>query len=391
MGACAGTKTRYTLAMAKTTTQTLISADRNLNLGDCSFDSHQLAPDCPTPWSVRMQRLHGGKQEGVDLITIDNGVMQVRVCPTRGMGIIDAAMDEVALGWDSPVKETVHPVFVDLQRRGRTGWLEGFSEFVVRCGLEFMGPPCKDFEHSAVGEPPATDTTLHGKIANIPASEVQIIAQTTAPYAITLRGVLHERAMYGPKLALTADLTIVPGEQGFTLNDTVTNLGGQNAEMCLLYHINQGRPILENGARLVGAFADAAPRDEGYSDKQIKQFDRYGNPEPGSHEQVFFIDLEPDRGGRVSVLLHNKKKNLGLQVSWNKKQLPLFTLWKALHDERDGYVTGLEPCTTYPMPRPTEREEGNLVTLKPGGSYKTQLTFDLFDDKASINKAAARI
>ena len=91
------------------------------------------------------------------------------------------------------------------------------------------------------------------------------------------------------------------------------------------------------------------------------------------------------------MLLHNKKKTLGLQVGWNKKQLPLFTLWKALHDERDGYVTGLEPCTTYPMPRPTEREEGHLLMIKPGGSYKTELSFDLFDEKASINKAAARI
>lgn len=377
--------------MAKTTTQLLISADRNIHLGDCCFDRDMLAPDCPTPWVVRMHRLHGGKQEGVDLITIDNGEMIVRICPTRGMGIINAEMGELRLGWDSPVKEIVHPAFVDQQRRGRTGWLEGFSEFVVRCGLEFMGPPCKDFDHLAVGEPPATDTTLHGKIANIPASEVEVIVQTTAPYAITLRGVVHERSMYGPKLALNAEITIVPGETGFTLNDTITNEGGQTAEAALLYHINQGRPILENGARLIGAFAESAPRDEGYTDKEIKQFDRYGNPEPGSHEKVFFIDLEPDRSGRVDVLLHNKKKTLGLQVGWNKKQLPLFTLWKALHDERDGYVTGLEPCTTYPMPRPAEREEGNLVELKPGATYKTELNFELFDDKASISKAAARI
>lgn len=377
--------------MAKTTSQTLISADRNLHLGDCCFDARQLAPDCPTPWSVRMHRLQGGKQEGVDLITLDNGVMTVTVCPTRGMGVMGAEMGELRLGWDSPVQEVVHPAFVDQQRRGRTGWLEGFNEFVVRCGLEFMGPPCHDSDHLAAGEPPASDTTLHGKIANIPASEVEVIAQTTAPYAITLRGVVHERAMYGPKLALTTDLTIVPGEQGFTLNDTITNLGGQVAEACLLYHINQGRPVLEEGSRLVGAFLDSVPRDEGYSDKAIRQFDRYGAPKPGSLEQVFFIDLEPNRAGQVSVLLHNKKKDLGLQVGWNKKQLPLFALWKALHDERDGYVTGLEPCTAYPMPRPTAREAGHLVKLKPGGSYKTQLTFDLFDDKASITKAAGQI
>lgn len=377
--------------MAKTTNQTLISADRNIHLGDCCFDRKMLAPDCPTPWSVRMHRLHGGKQDGVDLITIDNGMFSLRLCPTRGMGIIDATMGELKLGWDSPVKEIVHPAFIDQQRRGRTGWLEGFSEFVVRCGLEFMGPPCKDFEHTAVGEPPATDTTLHGKIANIPASEVQIIAQTTAPYAITLRGIVHERAMYGPKLQLTADLTIIPGEAGFTINDTIHNNGGQPVEACVLYHINQGRPVLENGSRLVASVAESVPRDEGYTDKQNKQFDRFGNPEPASPEQCYFIDLKPDRAGRVGVLLHNKKKDLGLAVGWNKKQLPLFTLWKALHDERDGYVTGLEPCTAYPMPRPTEREEGHLVTLKPNASYKTELRFELFNDKQSLAKAAASV
>ena len=377
--------------MAKSQTQTLISADRNLHLGDCFFNHAQLAPDCPTPWSVRMQTLRGGRQQGVDLITIDNGPIQVRVCPTRGMGIIDARMGVLRLGWDSPVKEIVHPAFVNQLHRGRTGWLEGFNEFLVRCGLEFMGPPCMDTHHLAVGEPPANNTTLHGKIANMPASEVEIEVQAKAPYAITLRGVVHERAMYGPKLELCAELTLVPGQPTFTVSDTITNRGGQAQEMCLLYHINQGRPILEDGARLVAPVAESAPRDDGYPEADIKNFDRYGKPVPASPEQCYFIDLEPDKRGTVGVLLHNKRKDLALGVSWQKKQLPNFALWKALHDERDGYVTGLEPCTTYPMPRPTEREEGRLVQLKPGASHKTELMFELFDDKQDIAKAVARI
>ncbi|MFN3166489.1 MAG: aldose 1-epimerase family protein [Phycisphaeraceae bacterium] len=377
--------------MAKTETQPLISAARNLHLGDCTFDRDILAPDCPVPWFVRMARLHGGKQEGVDLITLDNGLMQVRVCPTRGMGIIDAQMGEVKLGWDSPVKEIVHPAHVNQLHRGRTGWLEGFNEFLVRCGLEFMGPPCMDTHHTAVGEPPANNTSLHGKIANLPASEVELEVQTKAPYAITLRGVVHERQMYGPKLELTAELTIVPGQSTFTVSDTVRNLGGQSQEMCLLYHINQGRPILEDGARLVAPIAESAPRDDGYPDRDIKRFDRYGKPAPASPEQVFFVDMQPDKRGRVSVLLHNKKKDLALGVAWQKQQLPHFALWKALHDERDGYVTGLEPCTTYPMPRPSERDEGRVVQLKPGGSYKTELEFELFDTKQAVAKAAARV
>ncbi len=377
--------------MPKSTTQLLISAARNIHLGDCTFDRDILAPDCPTPWFVRMHRLHGGRQEGVDVITIDNGRMRLRLSPTRGMGILDAEMGPLRLGWGSPVKEVVHPALINQLHRGRTGWLEGFSEFLCRCGLEFVGPPCMDTEHLAVGEPPAGNITLHGRIANIPASEVELEVQTSAPYAITLRGVVHERAMYGPKLELTAELTIVPGEQTFTVSDTVRNRGGQAQEMCLLYHINQGRPILEDGARLVAPIAESAPRDEGYSDKDIKNPDRYGKPTPASPEQCHFMELDADKRGMVSVLLHNKRKNLGLGLSWPKKQLPHFALWKGLHDERDGYVTGLEPCTTYPMPRPTEREDGRVVQIKPGAAYKAGLEFELFDEKAAVTKAAARI
>jgi hypothetical protein len=47
----------------------------------------------------------------------------------------------VRLGWDSPVKEVVHPQFINLQSRGGLGWLEGFNEWMVRCGLEWAGHP----------------------------------------------------------------------------------------------------------------------------------------------------------------------------------------------------------------------------------------------------------
>jgi len=66
-------------------------------------------------------QVHGGKQEGVDVIVVDNGKLQVAVCPTRGMGILWATLGDVRLGWDSPVKETVDPRFVNLQERGGLG------------------------------------------------------------------------------------------------------------------------------------------------------------------------------------------------------------------------------------------------------------------------------
>lgn len=377
--------------MANPTRKTLISAAQNLHAGDCELTGKSLTPGCDTPWSVRLLRLHGGKQQGVDLILIDNGVMTIRLCPTRGMGIIDVSAGDLRLGWDSPVKEIVHPAFMELGRRRGFGWLEGFNEFVVRCGLEQLGPPGEDSYHGAVGEPPVGDLTLHGKIANTPASEVEVEVLTQAPYTITVRGIVNEFSMFGPKLSLSAELSIDPGSNTFEITDTITNKGGQTQEMALLYHINQGRPLLEDGARFVADVDATNPRDAGYSEESIRNFKHFGPPVAGVPEQCFYIDLPADSDGRVNVALHNAAKDRGVAVSWPKAQLPHFALWKALMDERDAYVTGLEPCVTLPNPRPVEREAGRLVKLDPEASYVSSLRFDVLMDAPLVQSAAASI
>ena len=132
-------------------------------------------------WSITKQTLHGGKQEGVDLITVDNGKIRFSVIPTRGMGVLQASMEDVVLGWDSPVKEVVHPQFIRLEDRGGLGWLEGFNEWMVRCGLEGNGHPGTDRFINNVGDEATMDLTLHGKIANIPASEVEVVIDRHPP------------------------------------------------------------------------------------------------------------------------------------------------------------------------------------------------------------------
>jgi Domain of unknown function (DUF4432) len=85
--------------------------------------------------------LHGGKQDGVDLIVVDNGRMTITLVPTRGMGILRVVMGDLRLGWDSPVREVVHPKYINLEARGGLGWLEGFNEWLARCGLEWPATP----------------------------------------------------------------------------------------------------------------------------------------------------------------------------------------------------------------------------------------------------------
>ena len=128
------------------------------------------------------------------MIWIDNGKLQIGVIPTRGMGILSVMMDGTrVLGWDSPVKDMVHPSLVNLNSRGGLGWLDGFNEWLCRCGMEWNGQPGTDRFINNMGEESTMELTLHGRIANLPAQEVVLIAQRDPPYRLTLRGIVHER------------------------------------------------------------------------------------------------------------------------------------------------------------------------------------------------------
>ena len=84
-----GLMTIATVAQANPHYQVLTSIKR-----DTHAESWQLkSSDLPSykgdaRWSINKRTLHGGKQEGVDLIEVDNGRLQFRVIPTRGMSAV---------------------------------------------------------------------------------------------------------------------------------------------------------------------------------------------------------------------------------------------------------------------------------------------------------------
>src|SRR5262245_31583776 len=106
--------------------QILTSVERGIHLDSWQLTARDVETNSTARWSVRKRTLHGGKQEGVDIITVENGKLTYTVIPTRGMSILQAELADVRLGWDSPVREVVHPNLINLQSRGGLGWLEGF-------------------------------------------------------------------------------------------------------------------------------------------------------------------------------------------------------------------------------------------------------------------------
>ena len=93
--------------------------------------------------------------------------------------------------------------------------LEGFNEWMVRCGLEFMVIGNGRIPYNT-GDKATLNLTLLGKIQNIPASNYEVIVEPDPPpnsYSNRLRS-------FGPKLKLTTEISTIPGSSSLYFDQT---------------------------------------------------------------------------------------------------------------------------------------------------------------------------
>lgn len=341
-------------------------------------------------WSIEKRRLRGGLQEGIDIIEVNNGRLSFTVVPTRGMGIWKGAFENSALGWESPVKTPVHPRHVKIEERGGLGFLDGFNEWVVRCGLESNGAPGEDVIVDNMGNEKRVNLTLHGKIANIPADRVEVRIDLDPPHELSVIGTIYERSMFGANLCMNTNITTVLGSDWLRVEDIIENGRSAPWEMQLLYHCNYGSPFLEHGSRLVAPIRSVAPRDARAAEG-VRSWNIFGPPESGFIEQVYFCDPLWDEEGRTKVMLVNRSGDKAVTASFSRGELPYFTLWKNTADIKDGYVAGLEPATNYPNRKMFERSRGRVVKLGPGGRYHAEILLETLVSKTDVSKIEEEI
>ncbi len=341
-------------------------------------------------WSVRKTTCRGGLSEGVDVIEIDNSALKLQILPTRGMGIWRGEYQGMQLGWASPVHGPVNPLHVNEQERGGLGWLRGFDEAIVRCGLESNGAPCRDTVTNNMGQPAEVELTLHGRIANTPASFVEVQVVPGEPPELVVTGRVYESGLFLPHLCLTTRISTVVGSGSFTITDEITNMRAVDSEMELLYHCNFGPPLLEEGAVLEVPACLVAPRDSRAAEG-VDQYDSYLPPTVGYTEQCYWYETIGNAEGSTLALLRSADNHRGLALRYNRNELPCFTQWKNTAAHADGYVTGLEPGTNFPNPKPFERSHGRVPVLKPGESRSATVSFEVLDSAESVAAARSEI
>ncbi len=331
--------------------------------------------------AVTKRRLRGGRRDGVDLIRVDNGALSFQVVPTRGMGLWKASLGDDRVGWDSPTRDgPIHPAFVQPHDMGGVGWLEGFDELMVRCGLSHNGAP---FRRGDALYP------LHGRIASIPAWYVAVHVEGDS---IAIEGRVAESFLFGGGVELVTTYATRRGSNAVTVRDEFVNVKDVPVAMEVLYHWNFGPPHLDEGARFVAPLKEVVPRDA-RAVEGLSAYDAYGAPEPGYAEQVYFCSLH-DEAGETATMLRNQAGDKGVVLRYGVAGLPCFSLWKNTGGARDGYVTGLEPGVNFPNPRPFEESRGRVVELPVGGRHVTETTLEVLstrDAVAAVESEIARI
>jgi len=363
--------------------------------GDLWIDSFAVGNDSlrlPTPhdWSLRKRTLRGGLRDGIDLIEVHNGALSYSILPTRGMGLWRGGYRGQFLGWRSPVQGPVHPKFVNLADHGGLGWLAGFDEWLVRCGLASNGPPGEDVVTHKDGRTTRTPLTLHGRIANRPAHFVEVRVNLDPPYEISIIGHVAEAGLFLPHLHLTTTTTTVPGSNRVVVHDVVENRAAQPAEMQMLYHVNVGPPFLEAGSRVLAPIKEMAPLTPRAA-QGIDTYETYAGPTTGFAEQVYAYELLADGHGRTLALLANAAADRGVAVRFGRRELPCFVVWKNTAAVENGYVTGLEPSTNLPNLKTFERQQGRVRVLPPGGRWEATLALDVFDSREGVAAALAEV
>ncbi len=358
-------------------------AHSDLWVSEITLDSNAWPGCFPTPWRITKRTLRGGRRDGIDLIEVNNGPLCYQILPTRGMSLWRGQFRNIPLGWQAPIQGPVHPSFVNLLDRGGLGWLDGFDEWFVRCGLSSMGPP---------GIDPKTKEflPLHGRIANQPAHYVEIRIHLEPPYEIQVIGHVQETTLFMNNWLLRTTYTTTPGSNRLIVHDEVENRSVREAELSLLYHINWGPPLLGEGSQILAPVANIMPKDARAAEG-LATWDLYDGPTPGFAEQVYFCELATSAGGQTLAMLQGATHPMAAVIRWSKMELPYFVVWKNTADLTEGYVTGLEPALQLPNFRASERDANRLPLIAPGQTYRTTLAIELLDQADHVDETRHEI
>lgn len=262
--------------------------------------------------SVRRYTINGGKGDGLKVIDCDNGNIRFLLNESKALDMMQLFHKGQNISFLSKNAFTAQE-FPFLRR------FEG--GMIYTCGIDNIGR--KDgFE-------------LHGNFHNLKA---EIIKAECSEDGITVEGIICDSELFGKNLAVKRKIFSAINSNSVTVSDTLINQGFTDQKYCLLYHINAGYPMLDEGCKIVADIKESFASSE-WAEKNKKTMLEIEKPIPNNDETCYYLKLNEPK-----ISLVNDKIKKKFTVEYSLETLPCFLEWKSMAS--GDYALGLEPCTT---------------------------------------------
>ena len=247
-------------------------------------------------------------------------------------------------------------------------------------GLENICAPC-----TVNGK----ELPMHGRIRTTPAEHLTADAFWEGEsYVLRTSGEMREAELFGENLVLRRSIETRWGEKSLTVTDEIENQGFRPEPLLLLYHINIGYPLLDEGTEVLLPTRSVTPRDEASKGHEMR-WNVMDAPKDNEPEYVFIHEPVADENGNVIVCVLNERLKLGLRLSYTAANLPRFMEWKSTAS--GDYVVGLEPSNSSVYGRLYHEREGSVHHLAPFAKETNVLTFTVLDGAAELQAAREEI
>ena len=345
---------------------------------------------------VQLSTLGDGVERGIRCLEFRTGTgFSFRVLVDRAMDVGACEYKGAAIGWQSPTGFR-HPGLHEYSDEGGLSWLRSFSGLIVTGGLDhtlFMDRDTADHYHYTPR--PAVDSSLHGRIANIPARLTGYGERWDGDECVLwCEGVVQQATVFGEDLHLVRRYEARVGESAFTLHDRVVNHGFYRTPHMFLYHINVGHPVLDEGSRYVAPVRHTpwAAHAAALQAQQVG-YRTQSAPKPNFHEQVFEHAMAADAQGTIPVGLVNPGfdggRGIGFTVEVNRDEFPYQFQWQNYQEGQ--YAMGIEPSTNHVLGKPFAKTRDELRWLEHGQERRYTTRFGVLDGSAEIQAFERRV
>ena len=276
---------------------------------------------------IRRYTLTEGKENGLKVVELCNSTLRVLLNESKALDIMQVWHRGVNMSFVS--KNGFTPRETPFLNRFEGGML-------YSCGLDSIGG--------------REGYTLHGTFHNNPAKVVEVREEEDC---LQVKAVTEVTSLFGENLAMERTVTLRGGK--VKLEDTLVNRGTKEENYCLLYHINLGYPMLDEGTEVLMDAASIQPRTP-HSAANMDAREKFPAPMDNEEERCYLIE---NNTNFVTAL--NRKLGRRLTLSYSKDTLPCFLQWSSPASQ--DYALGLEPATSflddqfaYRQIAPTERK-----------------------------------